>query len=126
MKQTLPFPRTQHDTMVWIPGGDFMMGSDHHYREEAPAHRVGVTGFWIDRTPVTNAEFEKFVRATGYVTFAQRPANPAHYPGAKKELLAPSSIVFIQPRHRVDVQNPYNWWSYVAGADWQHPHGPTT
>ena len=61
MKQTLPFPLTQRDAMIWIAGGDFMMGSDHHYREEAPAHRASVSGFWIDPTPVTNAEFERFV-----------------------------------------------------------------
>jgi formylglycine-generating enzyme len=112
--------------MVWIPGGDFMMGSDRHYREEAPAHRVSVSGFWIDPTPVTNAEFGRFVEATGYKTVAERPADPADYPGAKTELLAPSSIVFVQPTHRVDMRNPYNWWTYVPGADWRHPRGPNT
>jgi len=114
------------DVMIWIAGGDFMMGSDHHYREEAPAHRVSVSGFWIDPGPVTNAEFAGFVEATGYVTLAERPANPADYPGAKPEFLAPSSVVFTQPRHRVDMHNPYNWWSYIPGADWRHPRGPHT
>jgi formylglycine-generating enzyme len=126
MKQTVPFPLTQRDAMIWIAGGDFMMGSDHHYREEAPAHRVSVSGFWIDPTPVTNAEFEQFVQATGYITLAERAVNPANYPGAKKEFLSPASVVFVQPRHRVDMQNPYNWWSYVQGADWRHPRGPET
>jgi formylglycine-generating enzyme len=66
--------------MVWIEGGTFMMGSDHYYREEAPAHSVSVGGFWIDSTPVTNAQFLQFVEATQHVTVAERPANPALYP----------------------------------------------
>jgi sulfatase modifying factor 1 len=112
--------------IVWIPGGTFLMGSDRHYPEEAPAHRVTVGGFWIDATPVTNREFRLFVEETGYVTIAELPANPAHYPGAKAELLAPSSVVFVKPHHRVDMRNPYNWWRYVPGADWRHPRGPRT
>ncbi len=112
--------------MVWIPGGEFMMGSDHHYPEEAPAHRVRVDGFWVDRFTVTNEEWREFVAATGYVTSAERPANPADYPGAKPELLTPSSCVFRNPGRRVDLGNQYNWWSYVAGADWRHPLGPSS
>ena len=110
--------------MVWIPGGAFTMGSDGHYPEEAPAHRVKVDGFWISRFTVTNARFARFVEATGYVTLAERPANPDDYPGAKPELLAPSSIVFKKTKGPVDLRNPYNWWTYVAGADWRHPRGP--
>lgn len=110
--------------MVWIPGGTFTMGSDRHYPEEAPAHRVAVEGFWMDRHTVTNRQFASFVAVTGYVTVAERPANPADYPGAKPELLAPASTVFRQPLHRVDLSNPYNWWTYVPGADWRHPQGP--
>ena len=68
--------------MVWIPGGEFRMGSDRHYPEEAPVHRVAVDGFWMDRHPVTNAEFARFVAATGHVTFAEMPPDPADYPGA--------------------------------------------
>jgi formylglycine-generating enzyme required for sulfatase activity len=117
---------TKPDKMAWINGGTFMMGSDHHYPEEAPAHPVTVDGFWIDRTPVTNAEFARFVETTGHVTLAEQPANPADYPGAKAELLAPASVVFTPPRHRVDMRDPYNWWSYVRGADWRHPRGPET
>ncbi|MGH2607520.1 MAG: SUMF1/EgtB/PvdO family nonheme iron enzyme, partial [Tepidiformaceae bacterium] len=112
--------------MVWIPGGEFMMGSDHHYPEEAPAHRVRVDGFWVDRFTVTNEEWREFVAATGHVTSAERPANPADYPGAKPELLTPSSCVFRNPGRRVDLGNQYNWWSYVAGADWRHPLGPSS
>lgn len=110
--------------MVWVPGGTFRMGSDHHYPEEAPAHEVTVDGFWMDSTPVTNAAFQRFVEETGYVTLAERPANAADYPGARPELLVPSSVVFQKPRGRVDLRNHYNWWSYVAGADWRHPSGP--
>src|SRR3954467_1991236 len=80
--------------MAWIEGGTFVMGSDHHYPEEAPAHEVAVNGFWIDRTTVTNADFMRFAQETAYVTLAERPANPADYPGAKPELLAPASVVF--------------------------------
>src|SRR5215510_8152111 len=112
------------ERMVWIPGGTFEMGSDRHYPEEAPAHSVKVDGFWISPFTVTNAEFARFVEATKYVTLAERPANPADYPGAKPELLAPSSVVFKKAAGPVDLRNPYNWWTYVAGADWRHPRGP--
>ena len=110
--------------MVWIPGGSFRMGSDQHYPEEAPAHNVSVDGFWMDRVAVTNAEFQRFVDATGYVTLAERPANPEDYPGAKPEMLVPSSVMFKKAPGPVDLRNHYNWWVYVAGADWRHPRGP--
>lgn len=110
--------------MVWIPGGSFVMGSDAHYPEEAPAHRVSVEGFWIDRTPVTNAQFLKFVKATGHVTLAERPADPALYPDALPELLAPASIVFVPPPGPIGQGDPYRWWQYIAGANWRHPEGP--
>ena len=110
--------------MVWIPGGVFTMGSDHHYPEEAPAHRVEVEGFWIDRGPVTNAQFRKFVKATGHVSLAERPADPADYPDALPELLAPSSIVFVPPPGPIGTGDPYRWWQYVPGANWRHPEGP--
>ncbi len=110
--------------MVSVPGGTFRMGSDSHYAEEAPAHNVRVDGFLIDRHAVTNADFRKFVDATGYVTLAERPADPSLYPGAKPEMLVPSSVMFARPQGRVDLRNHYNWWAYVAGADWRHPRGP--
>ena len=110
--------------MVWIPGGTFLMGSDDHYPEEAPAHRVSVDGLWIDRHTVTNAEFARFVAKTGYVTVAEQAPDPADYPGAKPELLIPASTVFVAPPHRVDLGNHYNWWTYVPGAQWRHPQGP--
>ena len=90
--------------MVWIPGGTFQMGSNDHYPEERPVHRVTVDGFWMDRTPVTNAQFQPFVAATGHVTFAEIPPNPADYPGAKKELLHPGSLVFVKPPNPVDLE----------------------
>lgn len=127
MSNALSAPRQldleAHPGMVSIPGGTFLMGSDRHYPEEAPAHEVSVGGFWMDETPVTNAEFERFVQATGHVTLAERPANPEDYPGALPEKLAPSSVVFAKPRGRVDLRNRYNWWVYVPGADWRHPQG---
>jgi formylglycine-generating enzyme len=112
------------DDMAWIPGGTFVMGSDHHYPEEAPAHKVSVGGFWMSRHTVTNTEFARFVAATGHVTLAERPANADDYPGAIAEMLVPSSVVFRKPPGPVDVRNPYLWWDYVAGADWRHPRGP--
>jgi len=112
------------DNMVWIPGGTFWMGSNHHYAEEAPAHKVTVDGFWMDQHPVTNVEFEHFIEATGHVTVAERPPNAADYPGAIPELLVPASTVFQKPHQRVDLRNHYNWWTYVPGADWRHPEGP--
>ena len=110
--------------MAWIPGGAFRMGSDHHYPEEAPAHRVAVNGFWMDRHAVTNAEFQRFVEATGHVTVAERPADPAEYPGAKQEMLVPSSVMFKKASSPVDLRDPYIWWTYRPGADWRHPRGP--
>ncbi len=110
--------------MAWIPGGAFQMGSDVHYPEEAPAHRVRVDGFWIDKHPVTNREFERFVIATGHTTLAEIAANPDDYPGALPDMLAPASTVFRKPDHAVDISNHYNWWFYVKGANWRHPRGP--
>ena len=110
--------------MVAIPRGEFTMGSDRHYPEEAPAHRVAVDGFWMDRHTVTNKEFRRFVDETGYVTSAEKPANAADYPGAKPEMLVPSSVMFRKPGGPVDLRNQYNWWTYVPGADWRHPRGP--
>ena len=94
--------------MVWVSGGTFLMGSNDFYPEERPVHRVTVDGFWMDKHTVTNAEFRRFVKATGHITVAERPADPADYPGARPEMLVPSSVVFRQPPHRVDLRNHYN------------------
>jgi formylglycine-generating enzyme len=112
--------------MVWIPGGTFLMGSDKHYKEEAPAHAVTVDGLWMDKHTVTNEGFRRFVEATRYVTFAERPPNAADYPGAKPELLVPASVVFRKPSQRVDLNNCYQWWTYIPGANWRHPEGPAS
>jgi formylglycine-generating enzyme len=116
--------RPSFPDMVWIAGGAFRMGSDRHYPEEAPAHSVRVGGFWMDRHAVTNEEFRRFVEATGHVTLAERPPDPADYPGAKPEFLGAASVVFRKPRRRVDLRDHHNWWSYVRGANWRHPEGP--
>ena len=115
---------TRTDGMVWIPDGTFLMGSDRHYPEEAPTHKVAVKGFWIDTHTVTNTEFKRFVEATGHVTLAERPAKAEDYPGADPAMLAPSSVVFCKTPGPVDMGNPYNWWTYQRGADWRHPRGP--
>jgi sulfatase modifying factor 1 len=116
--------RAQRLAMEWIPGGTFKMGSDQHYREEAPAHLETVPGFWIDRWPVTNAAFRKFVEETGHVTQAELAPDASQYPGADPKLLVPASVVFVKPAGRVDMRNHFNWWAYVPGADWRHPRGP--
>ncbi|MBB6412772.1 formylglycine-generating enzyme family protein [Mesorhizobium sangaii] len=118
--------RPPHDRMVWIPGGTFLMGSDKHYPEEAPAHRVTVGGFWMDICTVTNRDFARFVEETGYVTAAERPANPDDYPGWQPDMLAPSSVVFIKAKQQVDLRDHYNWWVYVRGANWRRPRGPAS
>ncbi len=107
-----------------VPVRTFLMGSDRHYPDEVPAHPVTAGGFWIDSCAVTNAEFARFVRKTGHVTVAETAPDPADYPGARPDLLAPFSAVFIAPRHRVSLADPHNWWTPVAGADWRHPQGP--
>src|SRR5262245_30872824 len=114
-----PFP-----DMVWILGGTFTMGSDRHYPEEAPAHRVSVGGFWMDKFAVTNERFAHFIETTGHVTLAERPPNPADYPGAKPEMLVPASVVFRKAPRPVSLQDRYSWWTYIPGADWRHPEGP--
>ena len=119
-------PEPPDADMVWVPGGEFLMGSDQHYPEEAPAHRVSVDGFWIDRFQVTNERFRRFVKQTGHRTVAQRTPDPADYPGAQPDLLVAGSTVFVAPPGPVDLDNPYNWWRYVPGADWRHPRGPGT
>ena len=110
--------------MVWIPGGTFRMGSDSHYEEEKPAHRVTVDGFWIDRFPVTNERFAQFVTASGHTTFAEIPPDPAQYPGALPHMLYAGSLLFVKPADKVDQRDIRNWWHFARGADWQHPEGP--
>ena len=119
-----PSLRVCYSGMVWIPGGTFKMGSDKFYAEEHPVHSVTVDGFWMDECTVTNAEWSRFVEATGHVTLAERAPKAEDYPGALPELLVPASVVFKKPEGRVDLRNCFNWWVYIAGADWRHPEGP--
>jgi formylglycine-generating enzyme required for sulfatase activity len=112
------------DDLVWIPGGTFRMGSDRHYPEEAPVHHATVDAFRLDRHPVTNAQFARFVAETGHVTVAEVPPDPADYPAAVPELLHAGSLVFVQPRRRVSGANVGDWWRFLRGADWRHPYGP--
>lgn len=115
-------PRDQ--AMVWVPDGTFRMGSDRHYPEEAPSHSATVSGFWIDRTPVTNADFQKFIRATGYVTFAEIKPKASDYPGALPHMLRAGSLVFTPPAGRVDLSRWEQWWQFKFGANWRRPYGP--
>jgi formylglycine-generating enzyme len=120
--------------MVWIPGGEFSMGSKdpralpeggHEAMEDArPIHRVYVDGFWMDKTDVTNAQFEKFIQATGYVTVAERKPLARDFPGVPAAKLVAGSLVFTPPPHPVSLDDYAQWWSYVPGANWRHPLGP--
>ena len=126
--------RAAHPGMVWVPGGTFKMGADNDQAlpDEYPKHPVTVSGFWIDRTEVTNAQFAAFVRATGYVTTAERKPDWNELkkqlpPGTEKpdaSLLVPASLVFSPPDHPVDLNDYSVWWEWKKGASWRHPHGP--
>jgi sulfatase modifying factor 1 len=105
--------------MVPIPGGEFLMGSERFYPEERPKRRVAVDGFSIDRGPVTVAEFRRFVDSTGYVTVAERPLDPADFPGADPGLLVPGSLVFSKTPGPVDLRDVLQWWDYKPGATWR-------
>ncbi|PPQ18955.1 gliding motility-associated lipoprotein GldK [Bradyrhizobium sp. AC87j1] len=109
--------------MVWIDGGTFRMGSDRHYPEEAPLHRVTVDGFWIDRTPVTNRQFKAFVNATGHVTLAEQVPHAEDYPGALREMLYAGSLVFNSPKRVKTLTDWTKWWSFMKGANWRRPYG---
>jgi formylglycine-generating enzyme len=120
--------------MVEIPGGQFTMGTNdpNSFANERPAHRASVSRFWIDRHDVTNAEFRKFVDATGYVTTAERPVDwetmkkdlPPNTPKPPDEKLQPGSLVFTPPGHSVDLRDISNWWTWTNGANWRQPEGP--
>ena len=110
--------------MVFVPGGEFRMGSDRHYPEEAPVHRVSVGAFWIDATPVTNRQFRRFVNATNHVTFAEIAPDPKDYPGALPHMLKAGSLVFTPPDAPVDLKDWSQWWRFKFGADWRRPYGP--
>jgi formylglycine-generating enzyme len=112
--------------MVWIPGGTFRAGSNDHYPDEAPVRRLTIDGYWLDRTPVTNRQFNRFVMATGYGTFAETPSDPANYPDALLDLLCAGSLVFKRPRSTFDLRDWHQWWSFARGACWRRPYGPSS
>jgi formylglycine-generating enzyme required for sulfatase activity len=121
--------------MVWIPGGEFSMGAQdppdindevgmNATRDSRPIHRVYVDGFWMDKTDVTNREFAEFVKVTGYVTVAERTPKAEDFPDAPPENLVAGSVVFHPTSHAVPLEDYYQWWTYVHGANWRHPEGP--
>jgi formylglycine-generating enzyme required for sulfatase activity len=119
--------------MVWIPGGEFSMGSEAASeslcglpgvtRDALPVHRVALDGFWMDATEVTNEQFERFVKATGYVTIAERTPTQEEFPTAPPENLVAGSTVFTPTAGPVPLNNFYQWWRYEKGANWRHPEG---
>ncbi len=129
-----PAPPGAPPEMQWIPGGEFSMGAGDApdmndvgmkaTEDSRPIHRVYVDAFWMDKTDVTNQQFEEFVKATGYVTVAERKPRAEDYPGAPPENLVAGSVVFSPPDHPVPLTDHFQWWSYVKGANWRHPLGP--
>jgi formylglycine-generating enzyme required for sulfatase activity len=128
-----PGPALSPPGMVWISGGEFAMGAiDPPAADEGgmsvsadarPIHRVYLDGFWMDKTDVTNEEFARFIRATGYVTVAERKPRAEDFPGAPPENLVAGSVVFSPPDHPVPLNDHFQWWTYVKGANWRHPEG---
>jgi formylglycine-generating enzyme required for sulfatase activity len=113
--------------MVLVPGGTFWMGSeDADFPDAHPLHKVTLRPFYLDEHEVTNAEFAAFVRATRYVTVAERPPDPRDFPDVPAAQLVAGSAVFAQPAHAISLAEPGQWWQYVAGANWRHPLGPTS
>ncbi|QIV83323.1 formylglycine-generating enzyme family protein [Mycolicibacterium frederiksbergense] len=119
-----PPSSVRDNDLVWIEPQTTTLGSDTHYPEEAPAREVTVDGFWIQRHQVTNNQFAAFVDATGYRTVAERPVDPADYPGAPAENLVPGSMVFRRTAGPVDLRHLSQWWTWTPGACWNHPRGP--
>ncbi len=130
----IPVPKNPPVGMVWIPGGEFSMGATPSSEglcsfgsvtsDSLPIHRVHVDGFWMDETEVTNAQFEVFVKATGYKTIAERVPTIEQYPTAPPENLVAGSVVFTPTPKPVPLNDHFQWWSYLKGADWRHPEGP--
>ncbi len=130
-----PPPGPAPEGMVWIPGGEFSMGAKEPREmhdvvamqattDSRPVHRVVVDGFWMDATEVTNEQFARFAEATGYVTVAERMLRKEDFPTVQPEDLQPGSVVFAPPDHAVPLNDHFQWWSFVDGADWRHPLGP--
>ncbi|KFF19051.1 formylglycine-generating enzyme family protein [Flavobacterium hydatis] len=129
-------PSKAPEGMVWIPGGEFSMGSNVEdeslcslkgvTKDAAPIHRVYVDGYWMDKTEVTNEQFEKFVKATGYITVAEQKPTKEEFPTANEEDLITGSVVFSPTPASVNLNNFLQWWSYIGGTDWRHPEGPNS
>src|SRR5512146_1576878 len=116
-------PGSAPEGMIWIPGGEFWMGTDE-FPDTQPWHRVYVDGFWMDKTEVTIKQFDRFISATGYVTVAERTPRVEDFPGPPPENLVAGSVVFSPPDHPVKLNDYFQWWNYVNRADWRHPEGP--
>jgi formylglycine-generating enzyme required for sulfatase activity len=110
--------------LVDLPGGSFRMGSTSYYPEEAPIHTATVGAIAVERHPVTNAQFAEFVAATGYVTVAEQPIDPALYPGVDPGDLQPGAMVFRPTPGPVDLRDWRQWWDWAPGASWRQPFGP--
>ena len=110
--------------MRWVPAGEFAMGSDDFYPEEAPVSQVALDGFWIDERPVTVAEFRRFVRATGHVTVAERPLDRGTVSRGGSRPAGPRRARVPSSGGPVNLDDSTNWWTYVPGANWRHPEGP--
>jgi formylglycine-generating enzyme len=128
-----PAPGPAPENMVWIPGGEFSMGAPDAsaglctpdtVADARPVLRVRVGGFWMDRSEVTNAQFARFVRATGYKTIAEIAPTREEFPDAPPEALVAGAVVFRPPAGKVSLQNHLQWWSYIPGANWRQPEGP--
>ena len=134
IENATPAPAPAPDGMVWIPGGEFSMGAAdpadsedvvgmQAVHDSRPVHRVAVDSFWMDRTEVTNDQFAAFVKATGYITVAERVLDPRDFPGAPRDLLVAGSLIFSPPHHAVPLDDERQWWTYAKGASWRHPAG---
>lgn len=133
IRTELPTAETP-EGMVWIPGGEFSMGcldptglpsgGPDQMNDARPIVRTSVNGFWMDKTEVTNAQFAKFVEATGYVTVAEKAPRAEDFPDAPPENLVAGSVVFTPPENAVLLDNHFQWWAYIKGANWRHPLGP--
>lgn len=131
-----PESTTDHKDMVWIRGGEYLMGSSNGQGrpDEYPRHKVKVDGFWMDETEVTNAQFQKFIEATGYITTAEKAPDwnelkkqlPEGAPRPADSLLVAASLVFNPPSQPVRLQDASEWWQWKSGANWRHPEGPET
>ena len=129
-------PVDKHDGMVWIPAGTFMMGGDNEQarKDEYPKHGVKVNGFYMDATEVTNAQFSEFVKATGYITTAEKDINweeiksqvPPNTPKPPDSVLKAASLIFVPTKSEVNLNDYSQWWAWTRGANWKHPNGPNS